>query len=167
MPVRSHVETVVNRPIDVVFPFVSDFTKLPTFDPAVLTIARSDEGPDRVGTVWTQTRKAGGRVITAPIEITEYDPPHRISHVSESGPVRVEVTMVFKPEGMDTRVIEDLRGAWWRTFATSACPPSKRNRAVRHDLPLQVARRKRKEVQQRGSQLPQSMDGVLCLLMQR
>jgi len=46
--------------------------------------------------------------ITAPIEITEYDPPHRISHVSESGPVRVEVAMVFKPEGMDTRVIEDL-----------------------------------------------------------
>jgi uncharacterized protein YndB with AHSA1/START domain len=108
MAVRSHVETVVNRPIDTVFPFVSDFTKLPTFDPAVLAIARTTEGPDGVGTVWTHTRKAGGRVITAPIEITEYDPPHRIAHVSESGPVRVEVAMVFKPEGVGTRVIEDL-----------------------------------------------------------
>jgi Polyketide cyclase / dehydrase and lipid transport len=59
MPVRSHVETVVNRTVDAVFPFVSDFTKLPTFDPAVLAIARTTEGPDRVGTVWTHTRKAG------------------------------------------------------------------------------------------------------------
>jgi hypothetical protein len=31
-----------------------------------------------------------------------------MAHVSESGPVRVEVTMVFRKEGATTRVIEDL-----------------------------------------------------------
>jgi carbon monoxide dehydrogenase subunit G len=106
--VRNHVETVVNRPLDEVFPYVSDFTKLPALDPAVLSIERANDGPDRVGAIWNHTRRAGGRVITAPIRITEYDPPNRMSHVSESGPVRVEVTMVFKPEGATTRVIEDL-----------------------------------------------------------
>ena len=108
MTVRNHVETVVNRPIDEVFPYVSDLTKLPALDPAVLSIERANDGPDRVGAIWTHTRKAGGRVITAPIRITEYDPPSRMAHVSESGPVRVEVTMVFKREGAATRVIEDL-----------------------------------------------------------
>lgn len=109
MGIRNHVETVVNRPLAEVFSFVSDFTRLPEFDPAVLSIERANEGPDRVGAIWTHTRKAGGRVITAPIEITDYQPPHRVAHVSESGPVRVEVLMVFKPEGANTRVIEDLQ----------------------------------------------------------
>jgi carbon monoxide dehydrogenase subunit G len=107
--VQNHVETVVERPIDEVFAFVCDFSMLPTFDTGVLSIERVNEGPDRVGAIWTHTRKAGGRVITAPIEITEYDPPNGMAHVSESGPVRVEVAMAFKPEGASTRVIEDLR----------------------------------------------------------
>jgi carbon monoxide dehydrogenase subunit G len=109
MAVQNHVETAVNRPIDEVFAFVCDFSRLPTVDPGVLSIERANDGPDRVGAIWTHTRKAGGRVITAPIEITEYDPPNRMAHVSESGPVRVEVALVFKSEGLSTRVIEDLR----------------------------------------------------------
>ena len=111
MAVRIHVETVINRPIDQVFPYVSDFTKLPQLDPAVLSIERANDGPDRVGAIWTHTRKAGGRVITAPIRLTEYDAPNRMAHVSESGPVRVEVTMIFKRQGANTRVIEDLEMA--------------------------------------------------------
>jgi uncharacterized protein YndB with AHSA1/START domain len=111
MPIRNHIETLVHRPLDDVFPFVTDFTRLPEFDPSVLSIERANIGPDRVGAIWTHTRKAGGRVITAPIEIIEYQPPHRVSHVSESGPVRVEVTMVFEAEGGNTRVTEDLHMA--------------------------------------------------------
>lgn len=108
MGIQNHVETVIDRPIQEVFEEFTDFSKLPRWDTGVISIERQGEGPDSVGTIWTHRRKVGSRVITAPIEITEHDPPRRIAHVSASGPVTVRVTLAFEAEGNATRVVEDL-----------------------------------------------------------
>jgi hypothetical protein len=45
MGIRNHVETMVNRPLDEVFPFVTDFARLPEIDliewPTIKTAAQT------------------------------------------------------------------------------------------------------------------------------
>jgi uncharacterized protein YndB with AHSA1/START domain len=96
-------ETTIDRDPQAVFEFLADAENDPKWRSGVLEIERtSGEG---AGTRYRQVVGGpGGRRIPADIEITEYEPPRRISFRTTSGPVRPTGTYELASVDGGTRV---------------------------------------------------------------
>ncbi|MFZ0040244.1 MAG: SRPBCC family protein [Solirubrobacteraceae bacterium] len=92
-PIITIVE--IDRPPEVVFPYVIDPRTFPAWQPAVLEGALDREVC--VGAICTTTRKIGGRAREIHSRITEYDPPHRWADHGIDGPIRGIVSVDVKP----------------------------------------------------------------------
>lgn len=92
-PIISVVE--VDRPPEVVFPYVIDPRTFPVWQPAVLDGALDREV--RVGAICTTTRKIGGSAREIHSRITEYDPPRRWADHGVDGPIRGIVSVDVTP----------------------------------------------------------------------
>ena len=67
---------VIDRPIEEVFAFVSDFENSPLWGRTIKTVKDSD-GPIAVGTTFSEEAKIMGRTMRLESEVTEFDPPTR------------------------------------------------------------------------------------------
>jgi uncharacterized membrane protein len=106
--IRSELVTIVNRPIEVVFDYLADFSQLPAYEPAVESVQRTSNGPIAVGSTWTHARRMGRRRVVAPIVLIEYQRPDVLAITSDSGPVKVRARQVFETVADGTRVTEVL-----------------------------------------------------------
>ncbi len=106
--IRSELVTTVNRPIEVVFDYLADFSTLPAYEPAVESVQRTSDGPIAVGSTWTHTRRMGRRRVVAPIVLVEYERPSVLAIASDSGPIKVRARQVFETVGDGTVVTETL-----------------------------------------------------------
>ena len=70
---RFEGTTVIDRPIEDVFAFLSDGTNDPKFSPRVLEIRKTTDGPVGVGTVYASTVKDAGVKTSREFEITEFE----------------------------------------------------------------------------------------------
>jgi uncharacterized protein YndB with AHSA1/START domain len=70
--------TVIDRPIEDVFAFLSDGTNDPKFSPRVLEIAKTTDGPVGVGTVFASTVRDAGMKTKREFRITEFEAPTKI-----------------------------------------------------------------------------------------
>ncbi|MGH2674491.1 MAG: SRPBCC family protein [Actinomycetota bacterium] len=104
--IRREVETFVNRPVQDVFAYLSDFDNIPRHDPWVEEVERTSSGPIQVGATWRHVRRMGRRRIEAPIELVEYEPNRRLTIVSVSGPISVKAAQTFESSGTGTQVRE-------------------------------------------------------------
>ena len=75
---RFEGTTVIDRPIEAVFAFLSDGTNDPKFSPRVLEIAKTTDGPVGVGTIYKSTVKDAGVKTHREFKITEFEPPTKI-----------------------------------------------------------------------------------------
>jgi uncharacterized protein YndB with AHSA1/START domain len=109
-PIITTVE--IDRPPEVVFPYVIDPGTFVAWQPAVLKGALDREVC--VGAICTTTRKIGGGAREIHSRITEYDPPHRWADHGIDGPIRGVVSVEVKPldEGSRSHVtiIVDFEG---------------------------------------------------------
>ena len=85
--------TVIDRPIDQVFAFLSDGTNDPKFSPRVQAIRRTTDGPIGVGTVFESTVKDAGMKSSRSFELTDFEVPTRIRWTERSK------NMVTVPDG--------------------------------------------------------------------
>lgn len=99
-PIISPIE--IDRPPEVVFPYVIDPAKFPTWQPAVLA-GKMDRDPVTVGAICTTTRKIGGSAREIHSKITEYDPPRRWADHGIDGPIRGIVSVDVEPLGNGAR----------------------------------------------------------------
>lgn len=110
-PITTTVE--IDRPPEVVFPYVIDPRTFPAWQPAVLE-GKLDREAAGVGAICTTTRKIGGSAREIHSQITEYDPPHRWADHGIDGPIRgiVSVDVQALDEGARSRVtiILDFEG---------------------------------------------------------
>jgi uncharacterized membrane protein len=53
--IKLRVTTVVNRPLEVVFAYLSDFMNLPEYEPWVEKVKATTAGPIGVGSTWHHT----------------------------------------------------------------------------------------------------------------
>lgn len=67
---------VIDRPIEDVFAFVSNFENSPLWGRTIKTVKDSD-GPIAVGTTFSEEAKIMGRTMRHESEVTEFDPPTR------------------------------------------------------------------------------------------
>jgi carbon monoxide dehydrogenase subunit G len=103
---RFEGTTVIDRPIEEVFAFLSDGTNDPKFSPRVLEIAKTTDGPVGVGTIYKSTVKDAGVKTQREFKITEFEPPTKIrwAEISTNQVMATEGGYDLAPEGNGTRV---------------------------------------------------------------
>jgi uncharacterized protein YndB with AHSA1/START domain len=104
----------IDRPPEEVFAYLDDVERHGEWQAAIVRSKRDTEGPTKVGTRATDTRKVPGGPRDISYEVTEHDPPRRTSFRGVNGPVRPVGTVTVEPldDGKRSRVtIElDLKG---------------------------------------------------------
>jgi carbon monoxide dehydrogenase subunit G len=98
--------TVIDRPIEEVFAFLSDGTNDPKFSPRVLEIAKTTDGPVGVGTIYKSTVKDAGVKTHREFKITEFERPTKIrwAEISTNQVTAPEGGYDLVPDGNGTRV---------------------------------------------------------------
>ena len=96
---------VVNRPPEAVFDYVTDPSKLASWQTSITAVEPLTDGPPGLGTrVRERTKPPGGKEFEQVVEFTEFTRPQRLHvHIVE-GPYPVDGTWLFEPSGNGTRV---------------------------------------------------------------
>jgi carbon monoxide dehydrogenase subunit G len=96
---KIEVSTMVDRPAETVWKFVTDYSNFPKIDPDILEFKQTSVGPYAVGTTFEANRKKEGKVS---FRTMEYDPGRKLS---------LEVTSPRMMEGSkEIVIIEDVGG---------------------------------------------------------
>jgi uncharacterized membrane protein len=100
-PIRESVE--IDRPPQDVFAYIDDLSRHGEWQEQIVSVRVETEGPTRVGTRATDTRRVPGGPREITYEITEHDPPRKASFRGVNGPVRPVGTMTVEPVGDGSR----------------------------------------------------------------
>jgi uncharacterized membrane protein len=104
---------IARRPEEV-FAYVDQVDRHPEWQEKLVSAKRQTEGPLRVGSRIDQVRRVPGGPREFTIEVTEHDPPSKISWRALNGPVRPVGTVTVEPlaDGSRSRftVQIDMRG---------------------------------------------------------
>ena len=98
--VRIELELEISRPPEDVFAALSDLERLPDWQDSALE--SRCEGPLRQGAHVVERRRIMGREIETELEVTEYDPPRRLTLKALTGPVRFTVEHELSKNGGST-----------------------------------------------------------------
>ena len=101
MPITETIE--IARPPEEVFAYLDDLSRHGEWQEQIVDVAVETEGPTRVGTRATETRRVPGGPRTFTYEITEHDPPNRAAFRVLDGSVRPYGTVTLTPLGGGTR----------------------------------------------------------------
>ena len=102
--------TVITRPSEAVFAFVTDVEKLSQWMSELVEAKQSSDGPMGVGTTISAVAKPLGRRVESTLEVVEYEPNRRFVLKSTSGPVANEDTFTFEPVKGGTEVTRKTEG---------------------------------------------------------
>jgi uncharacterized protein YndB with AHSA1/START domain len=107
---RFQQETVINRPVEEVFDFVTNARNEPRYNPRILSAEQTTSGPIERGTHFVLVSKAMGRRMSVEYEVTAYERPRRLRSRTIRGLpfMDVESTETFEPFGGGTR----MRWVW-------------------------------------------------------
>jgi uncharacterized membrane protein len=96
----------IDRPIDVVFTFLSDFENIPKWNYYVLDVGQLSESPIGVGTTYHQLRKTDEQVF----RITEFEPNHTVAvkTLPQSSPDFAR-KFTLNEEGNTTRIRDEWK----------------------------------------------------------
>ena len=75
---------IVNRPVEDVWKFVADPSNIPKWNPQILEVKQTSEGPLGVGT----TLLARSTRMPLDIRIIKYEPNHKFAFEGTSGPIK-------------------------------------------------------------------------------
>ena len=91
---RFDLEVRIERPVEAVFAYVSDVTKLPEWQESAVSAEWIEKG-----TRFRERRSLLGRTAELELEVTAFEQDRRFDVKSVSGPVRFEIHHRFKAEG--------------------------------------------------------------------
>src|SRR5438093_11781811 len=96
-PITHSIE--IGRPPEAVFAYIDQLDRHGEWQSSLISTKLETEGPTRVGSRATDTRKVPGRTRDVTYEITEHDPPRRAAFRGVSGPVRPVGWVTVEPVG--------------------------------------------------------------------
>jgi carbon monoxide dehydrogenase subunit G len=101
-----HIEEriTINRPIEEVFAYVSDFRTVSQWQSGVVDVRLTPEGPVGVGTRATFVRVFLGRKLEMTAEMVEYQPPTKQVFKTISGPTPTTVSRRFEATAEGTAI---------------------------------------------------------------
>jgi carbon monoxide dehydrogenase subunit G len=104
------IVTVIDRPPDQVFAFLVDVDKVADWNPQVIEVRKTSEGPLGVGTTLLFVGKFLGRRFESVSQWTEYIPNERFSTKTTSGPFHLEIENTLSAVDSGTRLATTYRG---------------------------------------------------------
>jgi uncharacterized protein YndB with AHSA1/START domain len=137
------VESVeINRRPEEVFAYLDQLDRHKEWDDQIVETTVEGEGPTRVGTRATDTRKVPIGKQKIAYEITEHDPPRRAAFRGLGGPVRPVGAMSVEPldDGARSRVTIELELQGHGLFGKLLAPLA--NRDARKHVPENQAKLK-------------------------
>jgi hypothetical protein len=101
---RIQGEIVINRPVEVVFDFVSDDCNEQLYNPEMLSVEKLSPGPVDRGTKYRAQMKSRGRTVPMDLEFTTFERPVRLgSHAMFAG-ITTDGELTFVSLGEATRM---------------------------------------------------------------
>jgi uncharacterized membrane protein len=100
-PITESIE--INRRPEDVFAYLDDVKRHGEWQDQIVDVKRQDDGPLRVGSRVTETRRVPGGDRTMTYEVTEHDPPRQSSFRVLDGPIRAVGTVSVEPVGDGSR----------------------------------------------------------------
>jgi uncharacterized membrane protein len=94
-PIVDSIE--INRTPQDVFAYVEDLSKHGEWQEQILSVRLDTDGPTRVGTRATDTRRLPGGTREINYEVTEHEAPHKTSFQGVNGPIRAGGTLTVEP----------------------------------------------------------------------
>ena len=96
----------IDRPVDEIFAFLSDFENIPKWNYYVLEVRQLSESPIGVGTTYHQVRKTDEQDF----RITEFEPNHTVAvkTLPQSSP-ELEMRFSLYEEGNTTRIRDEWK----------------------------------------------------------
>ena len=99
----------INRPAGSVFAYLDQLDRHGEWQGSIVSATVETDGPTRVGTRVVERRNVPGGARDVPYEITEYEPPRRVSFRGTGGPVRPVGTVTIDPlTELSSRVTVEL-----------------------------------------------------------
>jgi uncharacterized membrane protein len=102
--VKNEKRIMIHRPVEEVFAFVGDLQNAPTWQPELLEVRRTTEGPLGIGTRYTSVRKFMGRQMEASSEFVAFESNRKVAFANASGPVPFETSYDFEPAAEGTQL---------------------------------------------------------------
>lgn len=99
-PITASIE-ITRRPEDV-FAYLDDLARHSEWQGELVSARVDTDGPTRVGSRATETRRMGGREQSSTYEVTEHDPPRAFGFRGVDGPVRPVGRGTIEPIGDGT-----------------------------------------------------------------
>src|SRR5438874_1982836 len=100
--IKVETSIIINRPIEEVFAYVSDFRNAARWQAGVVEVRQTPESPTGKGTQVTFVRRFLGRKIEGISEVVEYEPPTKHTFQSTSG-LPITVSRIFEPTAEGTK----------------------------------------------------------------
>lgn len=100
---------ISRRPEDV-FAYIDELSRHGEWQQQIVSVRVDTDGPTRVGTRATETRRVGGREQTMTYEVTEHSPPRSFAFRGIDGPIRPigKGTVAPAGDGARSRVTIEL-----------------------------------------------------------
>lgn len=110
----------IGASVDAVFAFLADLDNLPDWQSGVERAELTSDGDVRVGSTARIVRTLMGQRIEAPLTITAYEPPHRLTIGSEVSGVQatadLELTSADDGRATDLRFAMEIRAGGMTRF---------------------------------------------------
>jgi uncharacterized protein YndB with AHSA1/START domain len=90
MAKEEGISVVINRPVEEVFAFVADQSKIPLWQSFVAEAGLTSEGPMSAGSTYRYTFQLLGQRIETTGEFPEYEPNSKYSFKATSGPFPIK-----------------------------------------------------------------------------
>lgn len=108
--INLEISTLVDRPVDEVFEFMSDPLNLPKWQGMVERIEQVVPGAAGLGAKFNVHAEVMGRTMLGLMEITALEPPTKFGFKNKAGPMEVNIMVTLTPVGTGSKVTLNLQG---------------------------------------------------------
>ena len=144
--IDEQVSNTIDRPVEDVFAFVTDFSNAPQFDTDIVEARRTSSGPIGRGSAYAVRLKPFMGQSQGTADITEYEPYRRAAMRLAFSPLRPTLTYLFEPTASGTkltvRVQSQPTGLLWLMQPIMRGVVRKRQREIANDLKSVLERRR-------------------------
>jgi carbon monoxide dehydrogenase subunit G len=108
--INFEISTLVDRPIEDVFAFLSNPLNTPKWQTMVKSIEQVVPGAVGIGAKFNAHAEVMGHTMEGLMEVTTYEPPTRFGFTNKAGPMEMAVAFALKPVGTGTKITLNIQG---------------------------------------------------------
>jgi uncharacterized protein YndB with AHSA1/START domain len=101
---KIEASVLINRPVDEVFARLTDVQNWPQWNPRLLQVEQTSDGPMGVGTTFRGLSEGPSGTAEWTSEVTEYEPNQKMAQKMEAGPALIESSWIFVPAEAGTKL---------------------------------------------------------------